>query len=170
MAEAAEVYRLQAAPGEVNEVLQKRLNAVVGTLNPDGSIHMAFVWFLFDGGRLYFETASVTRKARNAAERGVASMLIEGQTLMVLAEGKARVIDGDEAHRVHSRLRAKYVTETSREPVGRAFDTIDDVAVEITPAKWRSWSNRKLTQLIAEEHGRSGDDGSPADWHLPMDD
>ena len=41
----------------------RRLAATVETLNEDGSIHLAYVLFLHEDDRLYFETSSVTRKA-----------------------------------------------------------------------------------------------------------
>ena len=31
--------------------------------------------------------------------------------------------------------------------------TVDDIAIEITPTKWRSWSNRALTELGEEAAG-----------------
>jgi hypothetical protein len=50
-------------------VLGHRQSAAAGTLNEDGSIHLAYVILLYEDGRLYLEAASVTRKARNAAAR-----------------------------------------------------------------------------------------------------
>jgi len=98
MADATTVYRAHPTQEEIDDVLAQRLSAAVGTLNEDGSIHLAYVIFLFADGRLYFETSSVTRKARNAAARPQASMLIQGKAstgrgLMVAAEG--RVADPD---------------------------------------------------------------------------
>jgi hypothetical protein len=68
--DAERVYRARPTSEEIEEVLGQRLVATVGTLNEDGSIHLAFVIFLHEGGRMYFETSSVTRKARNAEARG----------------------------------------------------------------------------------------------------
>jgi general stress protein 26 len=78
MADAEQVYRAHPTSDEIAEVLAQRLVAAVGTLNSDGSIHLAYVLFLHDDGRMYFETSSVTRKARNAERRGWASMLVQG--------------------------------------------------------------------------------------------
>jgi general stress protein 26 len=35
--------------------------------NPDGSIHLAPAWFLYDGGYILIGTQSASRKARNVA-------------------------------------------------------------------------------------------------------
>jgi len=99
MADPKQVYRARPTPDEIAEVLAKRLVATVGTLNEDGSIHLAYVIFLHHDGRMYFETSSVTRKARNAERRGWASMIVQGRastgrSLMVAGEGTARVLRG----------------------------------------------------------------------------
>ena len=80
----------------------QRVTATVGTLNEDGSVHLAYVIFLHEDGKLYFETSSVTRKARNVLSRPQATLLVQGsastgRNLMVAAEGTARVIEGPEA-------------------------------------------------------------------------
>ncbi|MGH8947898.1 MAG: pyridoxamine 5'-phosphate oxidase family protein [Acidimicrobiia bacterium] len=76
MSTAEEIYRAGATMEEIEDVLSKRLNAAVGTLNGDGSIHLAFVIFLYAESRFYFETSSVTRKARNVRARPTASFEI----------------------------------------------------------------------------------------------
>jgi PPOX class probable F420-dependent enzyme len=149
MADAEQVYRAHPTSDEIAEVLAKRVAAAVGTLNEDGSIHLSYVLFLHDGGRMYFETSSVTRKARNAERRGWASMLVQGsastgRNLMVAAEGTARVIQGAEAQERNRRLRAKYIKPEALDGIDRAWGRLDDVAVEITPRKWRSWTGSVL--------------------------
>jgi hypothetical protein len=157
---ASEVYLAKAAPDVIARHLERPIKATIGTLNPDGSIHLAFVIFLWEDGRLYFETASMTKKARNVAARPTASFAFEGQGFMAMAEGVGRVIDGGEAHAINRRLREKYLTTEAVETVGAAWGSVDDVAVEITPTKWRSWSNRVLTDLGREAAG----DLPPHEW------
>jgi PPOX class probable F420-dependent enzyme len=156
MADAEQVYRAHPTSDEIAEVLAQRQVAAVGTLNADGSIHLAYVLFLHDDGRMYFETASVTRKARNAARRGWASMLVQGpastgRNLMVTAEGTARVITGDEAQEINHRLRAKYIKPAALTGIDRAWGRLDDVTVEITPKQWRSWTGSVLHSETRKE-------------------
>jgi PPOX class probable F420-dependent enzyme len=156
MADAEQVYRAHPTSDEVAEVLARRLVATVGTLNEDGSIHLAFVLFLHHDGRLYFETSSVTRKARNAARRGWASMLVQGgastgRSLMVSAEGTARVLDGAQAQALNHGLWAKYIRPEALDGVDRAWGRLDDVAVEITPKRWRSWTGSVLHDETRKE-------------------
>jgi nitroimidazol reductase NimA-like FMN-containing flavoprotein (pyridoxamine 5'-phosphate oxidase superfamily) len=145
MADARAVYREHPTDDEIDDVLGQRLTAAIGTTNPDGSTHLAFVIFLREGDRLYFETSSTTRKARNVAERGAASAMVQGTAssgrhLMVTVDGAARVLAGDEARTINHRLRKKYLKPEALDGVNRAWDRFDDVAVEITVSRRRSWT------------------------------
>jgi len=164
--DAHDVYLAKPAPEAIEEHLGRRINATIGTLNPDGSIHLAFVLFLWEEGKLYFETASMTKKARNVAARPTASFAFEGRGFMAMAEGVARIIGGDEAHAINGRLRQKYLTEPAAATVGEAWGTVDDISVEITPTKWRSWSNRALGEMGQDSAGEL----PPSEWWRSDDD
>jgi PPOX class probable F420-dependent enzyme len=158
--DAKAVYRAHPTQDEIDEVLGQRTIATVGTLNEDGSIHLAYVIFLFEDGRLYFETSSVTRKARNAGARPQASFIVDGRAstgrkLMVAAEGTARVIVGPEAAAINHRLRERYIVPDAIGAIDRAWGRLDDVTVEITPARWRSWTNAVLKAESEKELGGS---------------
>jgi hypothetical protein len=149
MADARDVYREHPTREEIDDVLRQRLSSAVGTLNADGTVHLAFVLFLFEDGRLFCETSSATRKAHNAESRPTASMLVQGvaatgRHLMVAAEGMARLLRGDEARAVNHRLRAKYIKPEALNAIDRAWGRLDDVSIEITPTRWRSWTGELL--------------------------
>ena len=167
--DAKEVYRAHPTPDEIDEVLEQRGIATLGTMNEDGSIHLAYVIFLHADGKLYFETSSVTRKARNVRDRNRATLLVEGRastgrSLMVAAEGTARVISGREADEMNHRIRAKYVKPESLDGIDRAYGRFDDLAIEITPSRWRSWTNSLLRAEAQKEIS-----GSYGDVWLPDD-
>ncbi|MGN9909228.1 pyridoxamine 5'-phosphate oxidase family protein [Phytohabitans sp. LJ34] len=156
MADAAEVYRARPTDAEIAEVLSQRAVAALGTLNADGSIHLTYVIFLHHEGRVYFETSSVTRKARNAERTGRASVLVQGhassgRSLMVSFEGTARVIRGPGAQELNHRLRAKYIKPDALADVDRAWGRLDDVAIEITPTARRAWSGSALHEETQRE-------------------
>lgn len=151
--DAHTIYSAKPAPDEIRSGLDARLTATVGTHNEDGSIHLAFVLFLWHDDRFWFETSSTTRKARNLGRDATASIAIDGPGFMVLAEGHGRLVQGARAEEVNDRLRRKYLTEAAAGPVGSAWASVDDVAVEITPVRWRSWSNSKLMELSAAHAG-----------------
>jgi len=158
--DASEIYQAQAAPDDIETFLETRANAVLGTINASGSVHLAFMIFLFEDGKMYFETSSTTVKARNIAARPQASFAVDGPGFMAMAEGTARLIEGDAANEINTRLRAKYLTAEAAATVGRAWSDIDDVCIEITPLRWRSWSNAKFGQFSMDAA-----DGLPtSDW------
>jgi hypothetical protein len=114
------------------------------------------VIFLHQDGRLYFETSSVTRKARNARRSGTASLLVQGRaatgrSLMVAVEGTARVVEGDEARSLNERLRAKYLKTEVLDAINRVWGRLDDVAIEITPQTRRSWTGAALHDATSAE-------------------
>jgi PPOX class probable F420-dependent enzyme len=159
MATARDVYRAHPTQAEIDDVLGKRSVAALGTLNDDGSIHLAYLLFLFEDGRFLFETSSDTSKARNLAARGTASVIIHGRastgrSLMVEAEGSARLIAPPDAHAANHRLRAKYILADALDAVDRAWGHIDDVAIELTPQRWRSWTGTVLAEATEASTGR----------------
>jgi nitroimidazol reductase NimA-like FMN-containing flavoprotein (pyridoxamine 5'-phosphate oxidase superfamily) len=158
MATARDVYRHHPNDDEIADVLSKREVAALGTLNADGSVHLAYVLFLHEEGRVYVETSSVTRKAANVEARPTATVLVQGRAssgrnLMVSGEGEARLIRGAEAQNLNRRVRAKYVVEEAQGPLERAWGRIDDVTLEIAPGRWRSWTGTLLHEAAAAELG-----------------
>jgi hypothetical protein len=158
MASATEVYRTHPTDAEIASVLEQREIATLGTLNPDGSIHLAYVIFLHVDGRFWVETSSVTRKARNLRERPTATLLIPGRveharTVMVSVEGTGRILDGAEAQDRNRQVLAKYATDQALDGLHRAWSRIDDVSIEITPIRTRSWTNTLLRREAEAELG-----------------
>lgn len=82
-----------------------------------------------------------------------------GDRQVLLRDG----FDDEEAHAINHRLRQKCLTAPALDTVGAAWETVDDVAVEIAPTKWRSWSNHALTELGKAVAG----DLAPSEWWVP---
>lgn len=131
---------------ELERFLAGRYVAVVGTVEPDGSVHLAAVWYAYEDGVLLVPTSRLTRKARNAAARGHATLLVDargaGPLRGVSASGPATLLTGAEAAAVNARIRARYLSaEGLAEPaVGGAIAAHDDVTIRIEPSMVRSWS------------------------------
>src|SRR5262245_43767799 len=156
---AADVYLRHPEQSEIDDVLAQRGVCALGTLNEDGSIHLTYLLFLYEEGRFFLETASSTRKARNVAARGAASLLIQGtaatgRSLMVECEGTARIIPDPDAHAVNHRVRSKYLLPDAVAGVDAAWGQFDDVAIEVTPDRWRSWTGDVLAATTASALGR----------------
>lgn len=159
--DAADVYLAKPPSEDIFAQLLRPIN-LVGTLNLDGSIHLAFVTFLWEKDRFYFETASMTKKVRNLRKNPTASFAIDPPGFMAMAEGTPWIIEGDVAHQINGRIRAKNLTPEAAGSVGTAWGEFDDVAVEITPHNWRSWWSAKLTEASVEAAG----DLSPDKWFV----
>jgi PPOX class probable F420-dependent enzyme len=160
MPTAADIYRAHPTQAEIEDVLAQRGVAALGTLNEDGSIHLTYLIYLWEDGRFWLETASSTRKARNIAARGSASLLIQGRaatgrSLMVECEGTARLIEVPEAHAINHRIRAKYVLPDVVDDLDRVWGAFDDVAVEVVPEQWRSWTGSELAAATEADLGRA---------------
>lgn len=140
---------------EALAVLEQPVTATIGTLNADGSIHLARVWFLFDQEHLYVECSSASRKAVNIAARARVSILVEaavpaGATRWVSATGSGSLVRGDEASRISRRLMAKYLDGAGADAAFRYFSTIDDVCVDVLAERWMSWSDARLGARMQE--------------------
>jgi nitroimidazol reductase NimA-like FMN-containing flavoprotein (pyridoxamine 5'-phosphate oxidase superfamily) len=74
------MYRPRHGLGEAaREVLARGQHAILGTTNPDASVHLAPVLFLHHDGRIYIETSSGTRKVRNVIARPAATILVQSR-------------------------------------------------------------------------------------------
>lgn len=160
MPTATEIYRTHPTEQEIAEVLDLREIATLGSLNDDGSVHLAYVIFLFEDGVFRLETSSVTRKARNIAARQAASIIVggrasSGRSLMVEAEGTARIVAPPESVDLNRRVLAKYVVDGAVDDLNATWSRFDDICIELRPERWRSWTNTLLRAEAETGTGRS---------------
>ena len=95
--------------------LEERRFAVVGTRNPDGSPHLAVMWYLLDGDEILVNSAEGRLKDRNlAADPRISVMAADGYRF-VRIDGRVR-IDHDQAaaHADIRRLAARYYGDELR--------------------------------------------------------
>jgi PPOX class probable F420-dependent enzyme len=154
----------------LEELLRGRYIATVGTENPDGTIHLTAVWYLFEEGCLFIATSSKSRKARNIAARPKASLMVDvrqpGAERGVSGAGNAQLISGEPSGEINRRIHSRYMSAAAMsdphiEPVFRAFD---DVTIKITPGSWTGWN---MAELDAQAFG--GRLGATPGYLLPLD-
>ena len=152
------------------EFLQGRHIATLGTEKSDGTIHLTAVWYVFESGSLLVATSSKTQKARNAAARPRASLMVDvrkpGSERGVTAAGRAELITGDPSREINRRIHARYLSAAAMadpqiEPV---FASFDDVTLRLTPESWFTWD---LATLDAQAFG--GRLGGTPGYLLPLD-
>ena len=145
----------------VRELLDARLIANLATLNPNGSVHLVAIWFLWDGAALLMPTSGATRKARNLKRDPRATVMIDdsrgGFDLRgITLTGRAAVVRGAEALADNRRIHLKYLTEPGRDLANVArYLATDDVTLRFTPERVSSWNLRDTEQgrAIAESEG-----------------
>lgn len=147
------VYRARhGLTDAARRILDRRLYAVLGTENDDGSVHVVPVLFLFDqdGGHILVETAAATRKARNIAARPRASLLVQTpEAAWVSCAGPAALVRGAEGTRLSDSIRAKYLTDQGLKDCGSVLAELDDVTIVLTPSRWLGWDMNALLETLA---------------------
>jgi len=164
-------YRTRSDLSEwTRRILSMPVDAVLCTNNPDGSPHSAPVGFTFDGDRFLIASGSATRKVRNLeADRRARVLIMAPATATgiddgwVAADGHAELLHGAEAKALNRQAVAPYLTEEGQHGYGEVFLPIMDVAIVVTPERWRTWDESgMLTTMV--EHGYTEDD--VARWYV----
>jgi PPOX class probable F420-dependent enzyme len=154
----------------LQEFLQGRHIAALGTENPDGTIHLTAVWYLFEEGSLFVATSSKSRKARNVAAGPKASLMVDtrkpGTERGVTAAAKAELISGNRSRELNCRIHSRYMSPAaiSDPPVGAVLASFDDVTIRLTPVSWTTWD---MTLRDAQAFG--GRLGGTPGYLLPLD-
>ena len=89
--------------------LEEKRFAVVGTRNPDGSPHLAVMWYLLDGDDIVVNSAQGRIKDRNLASDPRMSVLVEDGYRWIRVDGRAAIQHEQTiAHADIRRLAARY--------------------------------------------------------------
>jgi PPOX class probable F420-dependent enzyme len=151
-------------------MLQGRYIATIATENPDGSMHLTAVWYLFEDGSLFVATSSRSRKARNIAARPKASLMVDvrqpGGERGVNATGRAELISGGHSQEINRRIHARYMSAAAiADPhIGPVFESFDDVTIRITPVSWTGWD-----MAVLDKQAFGGRLGGTPGYMLPLD-
>jgi F420H(2)-dependent biliverdin reductase len=143
----------------VEEFLAERRIACLATEDPDGSAYLTAVWFLHEDAAVYVGTSGTSRKARNAAARPRASIMVDargpGPQRGVAASGPVTVLRGDEARALNDRILERYLTPAgvAAPGVGRTIAASDDVTLRIDVGPWRTWSTSEDFEGRLEDPG-----------------
>jgi len=94
---------------EIESFLKEARTARFCSLNKDGTVHAAPVWFRYENGQIIIITPAASRKAKNAKRNGKVSVLIDIEQ----AAPKGVLIYG-EAKLRHPKSRDEYLEEATR--------------------------------------------------------
>ncbi len=132
-----------ADPGlgpRVEQAMSRVTPAIIGTVDHDGTPQMVPIMFHYEHDSIVMPTNGRTRKATNLRARPTATVLVElaNHTGWVAAKGTAQLVEGEAAHPLIELVASKYTTEEGLEMYKAA--AVDDTAIVVTPASWRSWA------------------------------
>ena len=151
----------------LRSLLARRCIAALSTLEPDGSPHLAAVWYALEGDDLLVASSKRTRKARNVAARPKAALMVDlrqtGTERGVTAIGSAQLIEGAESRAINRRVHLRYVRpEAFADPaVGPLFESMEDVTIRLRPERWIAWDMAELDRQVFG--------GRFAPYFLPLD-
>jgi hypothetical protein len=134
-------------PRWAKELLDGRRVATLATQDADGSSHLTPVWFICQDQALYVACPSRSRKAKNAAARPTASLLIDvrngGGECWVSGTGPVTILRGESSRELNVAIQRRYLTSAAlNDPrVGPGFAAVDDITLCIRPTRWRSWAS-----------------------------
>ena len=106
--------------------LEERRFAVVGTTNPDGSPHLAVMWYLIDGDDIIVNSAQGRIKDRNLARDPRMSLVVEDEYRWIRIDGRARIEhDQKITHEDIRRLASRYYQDERKvtEAIRNNFST-----------------------------------------------
>ena len=140
---------------DLRTFLGGRRYAVLGTHEPDNSIRLTPLWFLFEHDRFYFALSSQSRTVKNLTREPSASVVVDardpGRERWVSASGAVQILRDGEAQPINARIRRRYLAPRSYDgPIEAALRISDDVTLRLTPTAWRAW-----TAPIVESSERS---------------
>lgn len=140
--------------------LERQPFAMLATHNPDGSIHVVPLSYLFEDGRFFFATSSSSRKARNLAARPEATVTVDDRNTLewVSATGTAELIRGQRSREINAWLYRRSWSEAGLETVGPLLEQTEDVTIAVTPRRWSAWDIQSTFFAAVQEAGIPLDD------------
>jgi PPOX class probable F420-dependent enzyme len=144
----------------MREFLEQQPFATLATHNPDGSIHVVPLSYMYEDGRFFFATASSSRKARNLAARPEATITVDDRSTLewVSATGTGELIRGQQSKEINARLYHRSWTEAGIAAVGPFLERHEDVTIAITPQRWSAWDIQSTFFAALQDAGIPLDD------------
>lgn len=134
---------------DLRREIMAKSNAVLATINDDGSPHLTeLLFYLDDHDHLQLPTPHATRKVRNIRARPTVTVFISIESGWASATGPARILEGDEAGRLNQLNRERLLTEAGMETMGLLLAAYEDNTIDITPTRWMSWNDGHVLDTI----------------------
>jgi PPOX class probable F420-dependent enzyme len=131
---------------ELQAFLMEAPIARLGTMNPDGTIHLAALWFAYQDGDVVFGTQDITNKVQNIKQNPSVTVLIdvEGPPLQgVQIHGRAE-LDYEDVLAKRIAIFEKYMpSENAQGLAAMLADTWAPVVIRVKPERVTSYDYAK---------------------------
>lgn len=125
-----------------------KLNLLLGTIDDKGDPNVHPVWYLYENGKLYVETAKTAKKAANIAKNNSVYFCIDDEKMPykgVRGKGSARISDDISANiPLAEKIMIKYTGNLENEVAKFLMDGVKNglsVLLEITPKYLATWDH-----------------------------
>lgn len=144
---------ISMSPDEVDSFLSEHKYVQIATLNPDESIHLVPLWYLYDEGRIGVWTYGSSRKVQNLRRVPQITALVENHSLDyqdlkgVQIRGTATIEETRESVLAFGEQFLAHYTETEDPEVLRAMaEEVGEkrVVIRVEPETVVSWDHTKL--------------------------
>jgi len=150
MSEIPPTYRTpHGLDSDLREQILARSNAVLATINDDGSPHLTeLLFYLDDEARVLLPTPHTTKKVKNVIARPIVTVFISVASGWASCTGTARLITGKEAARLNQLNRERVLTPAGMATMGLLLAAYEDSTIEVTPDRWISWNDDLVLDAI----------------------
>lgn len=134
---------------EIDAFLSEALIARLCSHNPDGTIHVAPVWYRYEDGKVLIGTPKRSRKASNIQrDRNVTLLVdVEGpptRGVIIYGEADVKEMDGDEMVDQGASIFRRYMTEERAQVYAEGLNKISRwVKITVKPNRFASFDYGK---------------------------
>jgi hypothetical protein len=135
---------------EIDDLLREARIARICSLNPDGTIHAAPMWFIYEQGQIYCATPLASQKATNIQRNNAVTVLIDSEDppakgVIIYGTGKVEELGPGELPWFIS-LYARYMPQDRAETRATTIFTISTWAkITVNPTRVASYDYAKDT-------------------------
>ena len=140
---------------EMTIFLQNQVSLQIGTINKDGSPHLATMWYFYDGESFIFHTYTKSQKILNLKRDSRITVLAEAGSEYsdlqgVIAYGDTEIINGkdnqEEVMRYMELVGNKYIKgeDSAQYFEGMKLQSPKRSVVIVKPSKFISWDHTKI--------------------------
>ncbi len=155
MSEIPPTYRTpHGLDSDLRQQILAKSNAVLATINDDGSPHLTeLLFYLDEKDRVLLPTPETTRKVKNVIARPTVTVFVSVASGWASCTGTARLITGEVAARLNQLNRERVLTPAGMATMGLLLAAYEDSTIEVTPDRWLSWNDDRVLDTIVDLGG-----------------